>query len=188
MAIRVVLDACVLYPISLCSILLRLAERQLYHAYWSGRILEEVTRNLVEHGVMPARAGRRVEQMRLTFRDAEVPAASIARLEPRMINDAKDRHVLAAAVVAKADAVITFNLRDFAAQACEPYGIEAWHPDRFLVDLHDLDDDAVEAEITAQAAALVRPPVSRQELIRMLDRGGVPMFAARLRAASRHAS
>jgi predicted nucleic acid-binding protein len=188
MALRVVLDTCVLYPISLCDILLRLAERELYDAYWSGRIIDELRRNLVEHGMMQARVRSRVEKMRMAFPEAEVPAARIARLEPRMTNEPKDRHVLAAAVVLKADAVVTFNLRDFAGEAREPYGIEALHPDQFLVYLHEVDRDLVEAEITAQAAALRRPPVSRQELIRMLERGGVPHFAARLRAASRHAS
>ncbi|HEY4027420.1 MAG TPA: PIN domain-containing protein [Candidatus Dormibacteraeota bacterium] len=98
-----------------------------------------------------------------------------------MANDPNDRHVLAAAVAAKADAIVTFNRRHFADDACDPYGVEVLHPDQFLVDLHDLDQETVEDEIAAQAAALRRPPMSPAELLAMLERGGVPKFAARLR-------
>jgi predicted nucleic acid-binding protein len=115
MALGAVLDTCVLYPFSLCDILLRLADRELYDVCWSGRILEELGRNLVEHGLTPARAAHRVGQMRRAFPAAEVSPTTAARLEPRMTNDPKDRHVLAAAVAAKAEAVVRFNLRHFAA-------------------------------------------------------------------------
>jgi hypothetical protein len=183
MALGVVLDTCVLYPFSLCDVLLRLADRELYDPFWSGQILEELTRNLVEHGLTPDQAGHRVGQMRRAFPAAEVPANPIARLEPHMTNQAKDRHVLAAAVASPAEAVVTFNLRHFAVDACDPHDIEALHPDQFLVGLYDLDPWRVRAEISAQAAALRRPPVSRSELITMLERAGLPNFTACLREA-----
>jgi predicted nucleic acid-binding protein len=187
MAFGAVLDTCVLYPFSLCDILLRLADRELYDPYWSGRILEELARNLVEHGLTAAQASHRIDQMRRAFPAAEVADTAVARLEPAMTNESKDRHVLAAAVAPQADAIVTFNLRDFPADACDPYDVDVLHPDRFLVEQYDLDPAAVEAEITAQAAALRRPPVSRSDLVRMLERAGVPTFAARLKvvAASR---
>jgi predicted nucleic acid-binding protein len=178
-----VLDTCVLYPFSLCDLLLRLADRELFDPYWSGRILEELARNLVERRLTPDQAAHRIEQMCRTFPAAEVSALAVARLEPRMTNEQKDRHVLAAAVVANADAIVTFNLRDFAADACDPHRLEVLHPDQFLIDLHDLDPAAVEDEITAQAAALRRPPVAPAELAGMLERAGVSRFAARLRRA-----
>jgi predicted nucleic acid-binding protein len=182
MASGAVLDTCVLCPFSLCDILLRLADREPYDPYWSDRILVELARNLVEHGLTPGQARRRVEQMRQAFPAAEVSRAAVARLEPQMTNEPKDRHVLAAAVACEAEAVVTFNLRDFSAEACDPFGVEVQHPDEFLVDLHDLDAEAVHLEITAQAAALRRPPVTREELVHMLERAGVVNFAARIRA------
>jgi hypothetical protein len=174
-------------PFSLCDILLRLAARELYDPFWSGRILEELARNLVERGLTQGQAKHRVDQMRRAFPAAEVPARAVAPLERAMTNESKDRHVLAAGVVAAADAVVTFNLRDFAPDACDPHGIDVLHPDRFLIDLHDLDPETIQTEITAQAAALRRPPVSRMDLIRMLERAGVPNFAARLQGVSRRA-
>jgi predicted nucleic acid-binding protein len=184
MAFGAVLDTCVLFPFSLCDILLRLAVHELYDPYWSARILQELHRNLIEHGLTPGQASYRVDRMRQTFPGAEVSASAVARLEPGMTNDPKDRHVLAAAVASSADAIVTFNLRHFPAEVCDQYEVEVLHPDRFLVDLHDLDRETVEAEITEQAAALRRPPVSSVELVAMLERAGVPDFAARLRTRS----
>jgi hypothetical protein len=43
---RVVLDACVLYPMHLRDVLLQAAAEGLYQAYWSKEILDEATRNL----------------------------------------------------------------------------------------------------------------------------------------------
>ncbi len=45
----VVLDACVLYPLPLRDTLLRVARQNLYAVRGSNRILDEVTRNLIEH-------------------------------------------------------------------------------------------------------------------------------------------
>jgi PIN domain len=63
MAFKVVLDANVLYPFSLRDTLLRLAERELYVLAWSERILDEVSRNLVDDGAptppQPCGSGRR---------------------------------------------------------------------------------------------------------------------------------
>ena len=50
MPFAAVLDASVLYPLPLRDTLLRIAETELYDAYWSARILDEVVRNLVADG------------------------------------------------------------------------------------------------------------------------------------------
>lgn len=180
MALGVVLDACVLYPFSLCDILLRLAEREFYDPYWSDRILGEVERNLVQNRLTAQQAAWRVDAMRRTFPSAAVPEESIAGLEPAMTNDQKDRHVLAAAVASPAEAVVTFNLRHFPEQSCEPHGVDVLHPDEFLVSMFDLDPDAVAAVIQAQSDALRKPPIPPRDLIGMLSRAGVPEFAKRL--------
>jgi hypothetical protein len=59
------------------------------------------------------------------FEEAEVDPAEIERLEPAMTNDEKDRHVLAAAVAADSELIVTFDLDDFPPEACEPVGVEA---------------------------------------------------------------
>lgn len=77
-------------------------------------------------------ADRVVAAMTGAFPGAMVPAEAVARLEPAMANDEKDRHVLAAAVASGSEVVVTFNLVDFPEEALAPLGIEAVHPDDLL--------------------------------------------------------
>ena len=84
------------------------------------------------------------------------PDASIAAYEdliPSMTCHKKDRHVLAAAVRSGAEAVVTFNLRDFPAASTEPYGVDVVDPDDLLLDLLDLSPRRVLNELSRQAAA-----------------------------------
>ncbi len=181
MPFSAVLDTNVLYPFSLRDTLLRLAELDLYTPLWSARILEEMSRNLVEHRITADQAARIEQAMRATFEEAEVDPAEIERLEPAMTNDEKDRHVLAAAVAADSELIVTFDLDDFPPEACEPLGVEAIHPDDFLLDLHDLNPDAVRVALEQQAGDL-NPPWPLEDLLRALRTAGVPRFVDAIRA------
>src|SRR5262249_47499181 len=108
---RVVLDACVLIPMPLADILLRMAEApRLYLPKWSQTILGEVTRNLSEKWDMaPEKPHRREEEPRRHF-----PEALVDGFEPivdTMTNNPGDRHVLAAAVRSHSDLIVTYNRR-----------------------------------------------------------------------------
>ncbi len=181
MVFSAVLDANVLYPFSLRDTLLRLAELELFTPLWSTRILEEMTRNLVEHQLTGEQAARIEQAMRAAFEEAEVDAGEIERLEPAMTNDEKDRHVLAAAVAADSELIVTFDLDDFPPDSCEPFGVEAIHPDDFLLDLNDLNPEAVPAALEQQAADLT-PPWPLDELLRAVTKAGVPRFVDAIRA------
>ena len=181
MPFSAVLDANVLYPFSLRDTLLRLAELELYTPLWSARILEEMTRNLVEQRITEEQAARIEQAMRQAFEEAEVDPAEIERLEPAITNDPKDRHVLAAAVAADSELIVTFDLDDFPPEACDPVGVEAIHPDEFLLDLYDLDPEGVRAALEQQAGDL-NPPWPLDELLRALTKAGVPRFVDAVRA------
>ena len=56
--------------------------------------------------------------------------------------DEGDRHVLAAAIRSQAQAIVTFNLKDFPASILDSHDIEALHPDDFLLGLMDLSADS----------------------------------------------
>jgi hypothetical protein len=65
------------------------------------------------------------------------PESLIARyryekLIDSMTNHKKDRHVLAAAVIAEADVVVTKNVKDFPKESVERYNIEVQPPDQFV--------------------------------------------------------
>jgi hypothetical protein len=177
-AFRVVLDACVIYPMPLCDALLRFAAAGLYQPYWSNEILAEATRNLLADGrVSPEGAARRDGAVRSRFPESMV--TGYESLTAAMPNQAKDRHVVAAAVKAGAELIVTFNLRDFTPL---PDGIEASHPDDFLCDLLDLDHRAVIDVLRQQAAVLRKPPQTVVELLAKLGRRGAPRFAADVEA------
>lgn len=170
-----------LFPFSLRDTLLRLAERELYDVYWSDRILDEVTRNLVGEGFMDEAGAKRLEGfMRAAFDAAAVSTEAVDRLEPVMTNHPKDRHVLAAAVVADAEAVVTANLKDFRQEACEPWGIVAMHPDEFLMILQAKRPAVVLEVLTEQAGDLTNPPWSLEQLLKSLAKEA-PGFVAAVR-------
>ncbi|RSN49236.1 PIN domain-containing protein [Amycolatopsis sp. WAC 04197] len=169
------LDACVLIPIRLTDLLLRLAEAGTYRALWSGEVLDEVERNLVGHfGLEPQQAKRRLTGMRSAFPDSEV--TGYEPLIPTMTNHPKDRHVLAAAVRANAAVIVTANLKDFPASALEPHQLEAVHPDDFLLDQLDLYPAATLRCLREQVNALERPPETLSEFLERFERT-VPAFS-----------
>jgi hypothetical protein len=95
--------------------------------------------------------------------------------------DPDDRHVLAAAIRGGADAIVTFNLADFPADALSLLGVEAQHPDDFLATLLDLAPGAVCAAVKAQRESLRNPPKTAEELLETLQAQGLTQVVARLR-------
>jgi hypothetical protein len=94
----VILDACVLANFSLCDTLLRLAEPpRLFEPKWSEEIIRETTRTLELKLGWPNSLTVHLEQeLRALFSEAWISGCE--SLNPRMTNDEKDRHVVAAAV------------------------------------------------------------------------------------------
>ena len=131
---KVVLDACVLYPFTIRDVLLEAAASAFYQVYWSETILDESLRNLIKDGRMTEEQTAKLSAtMRRAFPEAQV--TDYENLIPSMRNDKKDRHVVAAAVKAGAQVIVTSNKRDFYDL---PSGIEVQTPDEFLSNLFDL--------------------------------------------------
>lgn len=174
MALIALLDTDVLWPITLCSTLLRLAEAELYEVAFSEAILEELERTLKEklgqRGLGNDLAGidRRIAAMRAAFSDHIV--TGYEDLVPAMKNDAGDRHVLAAAIWAKAGVIVTNNVRHFPAEACAPYQIEVLTADEFLCYLWSFFPQRMAEILKAQAASYRMPPMTVHELLERLHR------------------
>jgi hypothetical protein len=77
--------------------------------------------------------------------------------------------------------IITFNLVDFPAEILAPHGVEAQHPDDFIVHLLDLEPVTVCGAVKRQRESLRNPPKSALELLATLERHGLPQTVARLR-------
>jgi predicted nucleic acid-binding protein len=169
------LDACALIPIRLTTALLWLAEAGLFEVLWSDAILDEVERNLPKVGISSEQAARRVGAMRRGFGAAAL-VDDFEHLIPDMTCDAKDRHVLAAAVRGGADTLVTFNRKDFPSESTDGHGITVVHPDLFLVRLLAERPNGVVAALERGIAALYKHPQTMHEFLASLT-PTVPMFA-----------
>lgn len=150
---QVILDACVLVNAALRDTLLRLAEPpcSLYLPRWSRDIIEETKRTLeIKLGLTSVQTAHLVHQLKIHFADSWVEGCDA--FIPAMTNHPKDRHVLAAAVVCGAQTIVTFNLKDFPADALAPWNVEAQSPDGFLVHQFHLDPETVVSVVAQQAA------------------------------------
>lgn len=171
----VLLDACVLVPQRLSSLLLTLAEEGLFEPRWSERILTETERALADKlGLARDRAARRLTAMREAFPEASVHG--FEHLEAGLICHAKDRHVLAAAIAAGAETLVTANVRDFPAEACEPHDIVVLDPDVFLLELMAQDGPGCQAAVEREAQRMRRPPMTVRDVLAGVA-GVVPTFA-----------
>jgi len=177
-----VLDANVLYPAPLRDLLVSLAVEGAFAARWTEAIHAEWIENLLEH--QPRHERARLERTRDLMNRA-VRDCLVMGYEPLIptlrLRDADDRHVLAAAIRAGAEFIVTFNLRDFPAAALAPYNVEARHPDDFVLEL--LDQDAMLAcrAVRVQRARLKNPPHSVAEMLQVLEAQGLAQSVARLR-------
>ena len=178
----VVLDANLLYPFHLRNLLVQFGVDSLIAPRWTTRINEEWVGNLVA----ASRAPRDRLLLTLDLMNDALPEAEVSGWEVHLdgltLPDPDDRHVLAAALAAGADTILTMNLRDFPASALAPHGVAAFHPDDFLCGLHDADAALVRASTEAAHANLNRSAPSFADYLKALERQGVPRFARRLQA------
>ena len=140
----------------LADTLLRLAAAPgLYLPKWTDQIMIEVSRNLRENfGLSAEQAACRESEIRRHFPEAWVDGYQ--ELIPSMTNNEKDRHVLAAAVRANVELIVTYNAKDFPHAALAPYSITVQGPSTFLTTLYQLDPNAVGQVLEQQAAAINR--------------------------------
>lgn len=178
----VVYDANVLYPSTLRDILIRVAQTGLVQAKWTEEILEEVFRSL--RAKRPDLDVRSLARTRELMRQA-VPDCMVSGHQPLVdileLPDPDDCHVLAAAIRARAQMIVTFNLVDFPAKTLAAWDIEAKHPDDFLVDQFHLDAVAVHKAVQATADAWRNPPGNTNDVLDSLERCGIPQAVALLR-------
>lgn len=182
----VVYDACVLYPAPLRDFLMHLALADLFRAKWTDTIHDEWIRSLLASrpDLNAAQLYRTRDLMNAHVRDCLV--TGYEELVPSIqLPDESDRHVVAAAIVASASTIVTFNVRDFPASELSKYDIEAQHPDDFMNHQFGLSPPAVCGAARRHRASLKNPPKSTDEYLATLERQGLPQTVAKLRAFER---
>lgn len=163
-------DACVLYPPSLRDLLLQLAVDGLHRAKWSEKIHEEWIRNVTANkpNINTEKLIKTKELMNTAVLDCLVIGFDEIE-ESLTLPDENDRHVLAAAIVSHSDVIVTYNLKDFPKNAIEKYGIEAQHPDDFLMSLLDLNYPQVINSIQSIIKRLKNPPLTADQYLKRLE-------------------
>ena len=182
MAFVVLYDANVLYPSTLRDLLIRIAQAGLVQAKWTEQILDEAFGNLTANrpDLDPQKLNRTRELMNRAVRDCLVTGHE-PLIDAVDLPDPGDRHVLAAAIKARAQVIVTNNLKDFPSTALEPWDMEAKSPDHFLLDQIDLSRETVFAAIQRIADSHVRPPASFADVLVRLERVGLVETSAALR-------
>jgi len=136
------LDACVLVPSALRDVLLEVGTTPAFRPLWSEKIETEMEQAILRLHTKRDRdqeesqgyVARLRRQMNKALPDAQVRDwESMMPLVPEM-RDPDDRHVVAAALVGRADVIVTFNLKDFE-DASLPGDLFSQSPDDFLLDL-----------------------------------------------------
>lgn len=179
----VILDACVLYPAPLRSYLMYLANTGLFRARWTDQIHDEWIRNLLKNN--PDLDPEKIERTKQLM-NKNVPDCLVVGYEP-LINgltlpDVDDRHVVAAALKGQAEAIITFNLKDFPSSELDPLDISAIHPDEFLSDMFELNPTACIKAAQQQRRSLKSPPMTTTEFLACLQKQRLPSFVSKLKA------
>lgn len=130
---KLVLDACVLYPTVMREVLLGAARAGFYEPVWSARLLEEWARAAARlDAAQEVQARGEIALVRAGFPKAEIPPSP--GLEARLwLPDAADIHVLATAVQSSSDGIVTVNAKDFPRSILAEEGLTRHDPDSLLL-------------------------------------------------------
>jgi len=175
MKIKALLDACVLYPMTIRDLLLTFADEDLFMPFWSNEIQKEWKRNLIQNrpDLDPKRIDQTILAMDEFFPDAAVEGwKSIS--SQISLPDKNDHHVLAAAIKCKAHYLVTSNLKDFPAVELEKFNIKPIHPDEFCRFLIQQNNKAATKAFRNMVGRLNNPPRSFSEVLATLKKTDLP--------------
>ena len=180
---RVLLDACVLFPTVMREVLLGAAAEGAFVPLWSERILEEWARATRK---LPA-GSEAIARGEIALMTADWPGAMVES-DPSLLTtiwlpDADDLHVLAAAIAGKADAILTLNRNDFPTRILAGYNLLRRDPDGFLSEFA-LENPATMTRVMTKVTARAEAASGRSQPIRpLLKRAGMPRLGRLMAAA-----
>jgi hypothetical protein len=177
-----VYDACILYPFHLRNVIVQAGVDRLVHARWTDAIHDEWMRNLVANvpGLSVERLAATKQLMAVALPDAMVSGYE-KHVETISLPDPDDRHVVAAAIEAKATHILTWNLRHFPARALKARGLVRQTPDAFLADLYDQVPQLLLASLANARRNLSKSGLSAEEFLDVLREQKLTQLDKRLR-------
>ncbi len=177
---RVLIDACVLYPTVMREVVLGAAAQGLFQPLWSNRLLEEWARAAARRGPVDELQARG----EIAVLSAHWPKANViprqGDLARLWLPDPEDIHVLAAAIAGSADLILTLNIKDFPRHTLSEEGLDRADPDGFLYRLWLEHPDAVAIavdKVLRQAEQMDNVP---HDLRKLLKKAQLPRLAKAL--------
>lgn len=170
----VIYDACVLYSAYPRDILIQMATLDLFRAKWTQQIQDEWASNLIKNSskVNAQKVQRLCELMNRAVPDAFVTGFE-SMVESLSLPDPDDRHVLAAAIAANADSIVTLNVKDFPKSVLRSYDIEPQSPDEFISSWINREPDQMIATLEAIRSRYKCPSVDFDGYMEILLKQGL---------------
>jgi predicted nucleic acid-binding protein len=179
---KVLIDACVLYPTVMREMVLGAATAGLFEPLWSERILEEWARAAARLGEgQEAVARGEIALLRGRWPRAMVTPrpGDLARL---YLPDENDIHVLAAAIAGSADVLLTLNRGDFPRATLAEEGVRLETPDLFLLALYGGAPATVRDVAKSVRAAAENLSGEAWPIRRLMKKARLPRLGKRLEA------
>lgn len=178
----VILDACVLFPAPLRDFLMHLALLDVVRARWTDEIHAEWIRSVLKTrpDLTEKQLNRTKELMNSHVRDCLVEDYE-SLIDKLTLPDPNDHHVLAAAIKAEAEMIVTFNLRDFPSEFLTKFKMRAVSPDQILSELVQSNEIRFNVAFDRQQKSLKNPPKSEEELLQILESQGLEKTVRKLR-------
>ena len=165
----VVLDACTLYPAALRDVLMRMALHRLIQARWTDAIHDEWIKAVLRK--RPDLSREKLQRTR-ELMDLHAEDSLVTGYEPKIhdleLPDANDRHVLAAAIKAKAEIILTWNTKDFPEVKLKPHGIHTETPDYLIRRILEAHPETLILVLRQARLSLQRPPATAVEYLETL--------------------
>lgn len=152
---------------------MELCRTDLFRARWTEEIHQEWIRNVHENKKIPLDKLNKVKELMNQAAEGCLVDGHQDLINCLSLPDPDDRHVLAGAIKCNADAIVTFNLKDFPNDILVQYEVEAIHPDDFITDLFDLCTPKVVQSMRTHRARLNYPPLTPDEYIQCFAKQGL---------------
>ena len=167
-----VLDTNVIYPIEIRDLLFWFASYDLFTLKWSKHIFEEWEDVMRRKGVSEEEIKKRISKAHKAFPQALVKnyEALVNILE---LPDEKDRHVLAAAIKANANIIVTNNMKDFPKYYLAKFDLIAKSPDDFISETIDLNNELALEAFKALVINKTRPNLDELETLNRIRKLGL---------------
>lgn len=176
------LDANVLYPAILRSVLLELALKKAYRLLWSAQVHQEWTTALLRNN--PQLDPMRIARTRALM-EAHLDDAMVTGFEPLIptlvLPDPDDRHIPAAAIHGGASVIVTLNLRHFPPSILAQHNLAVAHPDEFIARIVDAGPALAIEAFATDRGRLRNPAMTIDQYLAALEQAGLAETVVALR-------